>query len=301
MALVDEELQAHQEELERQKQEERERRKREAKGTRTQRAIRLARQIAERDVKGIVKKRATAVVLRAIGAAVAEFLAAAAPVILVILAIIGVVLLVVVVIVVACNAEGVTGVAARTASAIVGILGPDICESFAGLSGPVSSALNTASSLLCSLPEELARQNNVPYPRQNDPDLDRFIGCVQGRVPDVGSVFTFDVTHTICNFNRGGATAETCDICSHSVNSCHYGGGAGSTGSLAVDFGNESQGSQILQASQACNASLGFPPLKRATCEDKDANPVLCSSAGATHVHISLGKCDRDNGPVNTQ
>ena len=248
------------------------------------------------------------VVARSVVAAVAAW---ASPVIGTILLIALVVIVIIAVLAYMCMSDTWTGTAARTASKIgsfLGILDADYCKYLE----PVGRAMQGATGALCALPQELARQNNVLYPIDNDPFLDELVECI--RRPSlglsVGSVFTFDEDHSICNYTRG---AETCSACSHSTNSCHYGGSNGTTGSLAVDFGgnpgegNEGAiGPQILQAAQACSASLGIP-LKRATCEAQSAtqsngdNWVYCADSRADHVHISLAICSGDNGPINTE
>ena len=64
-------------------------------------------------------------------------------------------------------------------------------------------------------------------------------------------MFTFDHAHKSCNYTRG---QPTCESCSHTVNSCHYGGTSGSDGALAVDFGNEKNADKIMAAAQQCGA-----------------------------------------------
>lgn len=136
----------------------------------------------------------------------------------------------------------------------------------------------------CNNPQQLAQQNNVPYPAKNAPETDTLLNCVKAKLTgqNLGEISTFDKSHDICNYIRG---KNTCGSCSHSPNSCHYGGSNGSTGSLAIDFGNEKIGDTIIQAVNQCGGA------KSARCEDNRAITVACSSSGATHVHASLSSC----------
>ncbi len=272
-------------------------------------ALKQARQeLSKRAGRAVAKggkagARAAATGARVIASAVAvlwEAFLAALPAILVILGVLGVLLIIIATIAVICNAEGLNGTLARVGSSAASvIIGTDYCEAFTGLTGGVATFLDQSGSRICSSTQVLASQNNTPFPRRNDPDLDKLVSCIQGRVTDVGSVFTFENENEACNYVRG---AETCGACAHAQNSCHYGGRSGSTGSQAVDFGNEQKGRQILEAGQVCRASLGLTQFKRATCENSTGTPVACTDPSATHVHISLGTCDSDNsGPINTQ
>lgn len=141
---------------------------------------------------------------------------------------------------------------------------------------------------ICFRPQELARQNNAVYPRKNALELDQLISCVKSKLPgeNLGSVYTFELSNTLCNYTRG---AETCGKCAHAVNSCHYGGSNSAQGSLAVDFGNEDIGDKIIQAAYECGAKPGG-----ARCEDAGGNKAACTDPLATHVHINSKSCDRN-------
>ena len=304
---LDEELMAHQAELEeqqqlaRRQQEEAERAERER-----QRRREILKQVTK-PIKKAVKRRAMALGAR--------LLAVIAPYVLPVLGIfLAIVVLIAVVLITAsalCNAGGYTGLLTNLTSASVGITGgPDFCKQLSGLQGAVSS-IDQAGSSFCSTPQFMAQQNNVPYPATNDPDLGRLVSCITARVSSVGEISSFDKSNTLCNYTRGQRTCTP--TCSHTVNSCHYGGSAGRTGSYAVDFGgspgtgNEGViGPQILQAAAACSAELNIP-LKRSTCEAATAvtpggdNAVPCADPRATHAHITIAKCEQDNGPLNTQ
>jgi len=280
-----------QEELEKQKQQERQRRR--------QQVAQIARQQVKQAGKQAAKKAAQKAVVQGVRSAATAAIAAIAPyVVPVLLAILGVVLVILVIIVVLaylCTSDTWTGTAARSASkvgAFLGILDTDYCKYLE----PVSGALTGATTQLCEQnPTELARQYNTPVnPRTEDPQLQDLIRFIEGEVGPMVT-HTYDETYPLCNTTRGIPICEP--ACSHATSSCHYGGSTGSTGALAVDFvGVGSQGAAVLQAARDSGIAL-----KRATCENSSGTAVPCTEVGATHVHISLGSCDRDSGPINTQ
>ncbi|MDP3740730.1 MAG: hypothetical protein Q8R08_00180 [bacterium] len=310
MPTVDEELQAYQEELERQRQEEFARRRR-AQGL----AKQAVKQQAVRAGKKVAKRAGMAV-----GRAVVSGIAAAAPYIgtaLLVLAVIGgVIVVIIVTIAYLCNTGGITGVTTQALSFISG----GWCDQFSGLSGAVTGAIDRGQNLMCTNTQIIAQQYNVPHPApSNDPNLVKLIECVAA-IPaarltscsdpgnaSVGSIFTCDNSNAFCNYSRGADQLEgTCGRCAHAENSCHYGGRVGQTGSFAVDFGNEDNGAAILQSAIDCSRRLGIT-LKRATCEAAENipgtndNATTCSNPDATHVHISIAPCTGDNGPINSR
>jgi hypothetical protein len=230
----------------------------------------------------------------------------------VIIAILLVIFIIVATISVLCNPQGLGQNLVSLTANFSGIISSETCQAFSGLSGGISSTIEKGQALFRSSPQVLAQQhNNARYPAGNDPNLQRLIDCVAGRVSGEGSVATID-SAVSCNYTRADLD-HVCARCNHSTNSCHYGGATGTTGSLAVDFGgmpgagNEGIiGPQILQAAIACSAQLGIP-LKRATCEaatdipGTNDNAVACADPRATHVHISIAPCTGDNGPINTR
>ncbi len=155
----------------------------------------------------------------------------------------------------------------------------------AGPSTPSTSGAPPVSAT-CNNTNALAQKYNEPTTTQNDPKLNDLLAKIKAKFPpsfDYGEISTFDKSHPVCNVTRGNTE---CGTCSHTVNSCHYGGKTGTQGSLAVDFGNEKNGDQIIQAA----LSLGVPSIK-ARCEDNQGKRVECSSPTATHVHISEASC----------
>jgi hypothetical protein len=66
------------------------------------------------------------------------------------------------------------------------------------------------------------------------------------------------------------------DLCAHTEDSCHYGGTDCPGESYAVDFGNESYGSQIVEAAETCNSDVY-------TLNEGD------------HIHISIGQINGCN------
>ncbi len=140
---------------------------------------------------------------------------------------------------------------------------------------------------ICLTPATLATNNSEPYPKKNAPELNSLISCISSRLSgqNLGSQFTYDNSFELCNYSRG---QRTCSSCSHAVNSCHYGGRTGNQGALAVDFGNEAIGNQIVQAAQQCGVPSG-----KARCENAAGVNVGCApGSGATHVHVSAPSCD---------
>ena len=115
----------------------------------------------------------------------------------------------------------------------------------------------------CGSPETLAKANNEPYPARTSSSVQKeLLPCIAQKTGQplpseggsnsfYGSMFTFDHTHESCNYTRG---QPTCETCSHTVNSCHYGGANGSDGALAVDFGNEKNADKIMAAAKQCGA-----------------------------------------------
>ena len=140
---------------------------------------------------------------------------------------------------------------------------------------------------MCQNPQEMAKQNNVPYPRKNAPETEILLSCIRAKLrgENLGEISTYDKSHGICNYTRGN---RICGPCSHSLYSCHYGGRTGSIGSLAIDYGNEKIGDKIIKTAKECGG------IKSARCERKGGITVLCTDPRATHVHISLAGCDRN-------
>jgi len=146
----------------------------------------------------------------------------------------------------------------------------------------------------CSNPQALAAQYNEAYPYRDSPELDQLIACIGGKLSQqgislqqLGSLFTFEQSNTLCNYTRGNAV---CGSCSYVVNSCHYGGVTGNTGARAVDIGNEVYSRQLIQAANECGA-------RSARCETTNQT-VTCPPASAgnspnIHISISTSTCDR--------
>lgn len=133
---------------------------------------------------------------------------------------------------------------------------------------------------ICRNPQTLAQQNNVPYPQKNAPELDALISCIESKIPrnELGSIFTYDVSHPLCNFTRG---QRICGECSHSVNSCHYGGRSGTTGALSVDFGNEAIADRIKDAACGCGAKQVYIEgdhvhVDSRSCDDVNPRAISC-------------------------
>ena len=147
----------------------------------------------------------------------------------------------------------------------------------------------TTSPSTCSDKAQLAASNNEPFPIPSPGahELVQLIGCIRSNLSgqDLGSQFTYDQSYELCNYTRGQATCTS--SCSHTTNSCHYGGRSGNQGALAVDFGNQAIGDSIIQAAIGCGV-----PSAKARCENAAGVRVACVGAGATHVHISAASCN---------
>lgn len=177
---------------------------------------------------------------------------------------------------------------------ILNTINPDLVRSTFTLPGfPAGQApsgttggTGTTGTAICSNTTTLAAQYKEPTTPQNDPKLVALLSCMKSKLSGVilGEESTFDKSHSVCNYTRGNTT---CGTCSHTVNSCHYGGATGTQGSLAVDFGNEKEGDKIIQAALACGV-----PSAKARCESSTGTRVTCSDPSATHVHISEASCD---------
>ena len=122
---------------------------------------------------------------------------------------------------------------------------------------------------------------------QDAPDLIRLMTCISNsrnlKGKNLGSVATYQSTgNTLCNMTRGDRTNACTTNCVHKLNSCHYGGSTGSQGALAVDYGNEAIGSDIINAAKACGSAY-------TGCENNGGEPKPCNEA--THVHVSASSC----------
>ena len=129
----------------------------------------------------------------------------------------------------------------------------------------------------CNNPQALAQQYNVPYPRTNVPELNTLISCANSRIGsmiDQNQIYTYEQSNDLCNYTRGNSV---CGTCQHRVNSCHYGGQAGTAGSLGVDF-NAASGTtenQLYTALQNISTTCNFGNILFET----------------NHTHVSTQSC----------
>jgi len=130
---------------------------------------------------------------------------------------------------------------------------------------------------VCNNITQLAVQYGVPSTAQNSQALNTLVSCVTSRIGnliDQNQIYTFEKTNNLCNFTRGN---PVCGVCAHKVNSCHYGGASGSSGSEAVDFNAKNPNleaqlyQELLNLKSTC--SLGY---------------ILFE---ADHTHISTNSC----------
>ncbi len=214
-------------------------------------------------------------------------------IILIFLAILAVFLLLFAVLIAICNQSGIVGTAGRGASTVASWVGwapVDVCAHFAipeGTPGGTAGGSCTADQL-----QQYSQQFNTPLVSQEAPELVNLIACVYNRVPAARGLpppYTYDQTYPACNVTRG---QPLCSVtCSHTQNSCHYGGATGSQGALALDFRTTGAlGDQIIAAANACGAKQP----SGARCEDASSNFAACTSAAATHVHVTAAGCDRN-------
>ena len=159
-----------------------------------------------------------------------------------------------------CNLDGIAG-AGTTVAKWTGILPSSVCDAFSISKGgnTVESIVPTTSEV-CSDPgflEELAVQNNTPITPQNDPETVALLNCIasaEDHASAIGgfaqndeqylssggyNIYTFDNDHPTCNITRGDPICDPTGICSHAINSCHYGGSkefGGRQGALAIDY-----------------------------------------------------------------
>ncbi len=106
---------------------------------------------------------------------------------------------------------------------------------------PSPTPVPTTTTTECSDLQALAKKNNVPYPQNSSPELNALISCVLAdssvsNLIDRLQMYTYDRDHNTCNYTRGDAMCDAQGKCSHSRNSCHYGGASGTDGAEAVDF-----------------------------------------------------------------
>ncbi len=162
------------------------------------------------------------------------------------------------------------------------------------ISQPIATPITRTNDEYCANTQEnweiLAKQNNAKFPAGNPKATDDLIDCIKAALPgkDLGEISTFDKSYNICNFTR----ARSCRPCSHSTNSCHYGGSSGTEGALAIDFGGrlggggEPDGQAIVDSALACGA-------KAAKCDGKGIFYPNCLDTNVDHVHVTVKGCDK--------
>lgn len=138
----------------------------------------------------------------------------------------------------------------------------------------------TAPSTCTDLAAVAARYNEpYPFPPAGAPGLSNMISCYRGDATvasllDTAQIYTTDRNNSACNYTRGNPVCTT--RCSHSVNSCHYGGRTGSLGAMGVDF----------------NATGNR---ERELCRAIAARRSVCGGVinwEIDHTHVSLSTCD---------
>ena len=157
--------------------------------------------------------------------------------------------------------------------------------------------------------EELAASfNSNANPKAVDPDLQELVDCllkdpVVKAAHDPNQLFTFENSRPICNVIRG---FNNCGPCQHSLYSCHYGGGNGSTGAQAVDFNFIGQftgvpveatvdGKKIVVRNERDLAKQLIRAANAGQCNFKMLN------FEGSHTHISALSCDGDGQTTSVQ
>lgn len=145
--------------------------------------------------------------------------------------------------------------------------------------------VNTQSGSCDNLQALAMENNNALYPADNAPILDQLITCIQNNVPpsmiDENQIYTVDRDHPTCNYTRGRPLCDT--VCSHAVNSCHYGGSTGTQGAMGVDFNAQAGTSEAALAAKIREAGAG-----PCAAFIKSINP----KNETDHTHISARGCD---------
>ena len=106
--------------------------------------------------------------------------------------------------------------------------------------------------------------------------LKTLLSCMRQEIPDtsIGQISSISDSGHIgkldeCNGANSGSN------CAHSRNSCHYGGGTGSNGSMAVDFGDEWNKKVLSAAARKCD-------------------PGAYVLDEGNHLHVSTGVCPKN-------
>lgn len=147
----------------------------------------------------------------------------------------------------------------------------------------------------CANEQALAARYNELYPRADSSELIGLMNCIEREVPagyiNFGNKWTYDVHHFKCNYTRGNPICEPSDpaypqvTCSHSVNSCHYGGSNGSIGAEAVDYNAKSPYTDA-QLWDKIDAVLDGPCRGMAGYHEFEHNP--------DHIHVSSIHCNHN-------
>lgn len=124
--------------------------------------------------------------------------------------------------------------------------------------------------------DALAKKYGTSPVNKEAPELRTFMSCMSAQFSKAGvspgSIFTYELTHPLCNQTRGNTKDKCTPVCAHTIFSCHYGGSTGSQGSYAVDYGNEKAYTDIQAFAKTCGG----------------AKAIFFES---NHVHVSVNPC----------
>jgi len=165
---------------------------------------------------------------------------------------------------------------------------------------------------LCEDPETTALLNNVPYPRQNSPELNRVIDCIlsapgeEKDLIDQSQIYTYETSNDLCNYIRG---RPTCGPCAHRPYSCHYGGGYGKEGAEAVDInaigGSYKEECRLFNWLRSISKICDYPISKTifevytssgGTIQTSCDPSQMPAGMKSVHTHISTKNCTTGTG-----
>jgi hypothetical protein len=170
----------------------------------------------------------------------------------------------------------------------------------------------TAADLTVAVKQQLALANNEPLSRKNSGALIALIACIYQDpiiqaiaypMPNLGgsanqaNITTYDNTNDVCNYTRGVPYGQ--GACSHSRNSCHYGGNTGNQGAEAVDMNARKVWVTVPGTNERIFASEDRLFCELATLYEKCKFGFL--NWEGEHTHISTSTCDADGSGTSAK
>ncbi len=187
----------------------------------------------------------------------------------------------------------------------------------------VCSKIDVSSLPSCASKTECASMFGTSPVDKNDARTDTLISTMRKYSLNLDSnytingsganAWTYDNSNPICNQTRGNPIQEHPDKCSHAINSCHYGGGTGKDGALAIDFGGPKNidffagpefkkskyyipnaSAKVYTWQSLIYLAIEKGGAKDARCENNQGKRVKCDDPSATHVHVTVNGCDKN-------